>query len=233
MKFYPFKESIDLDEVGTYPQVWELLPTYDEEAYDSIYYFNYKEIRYKPKGKPNCDGFLLDWKSKVTDILSVVPVRGVFISEKLKDILSEHQLPSKHVFWEVGLYRSREKLSGFYWLMVEEIGVFDILFDKSTFYKKGSDTTTANTIRIHSFQEYEQKEFELENRDDDFVNQGTYYSVGIESLVLDKRWENYDLFYVDFNGMNQYFISERLKEIFKENGITGYDIGNLPNISFE
>ncbi|WP_133162599.1 imm11 family protein [Flavipsychrobacter stenotrophus] len=159
---------------------------------------------------PDLDSFILSSKALLTDILSTSLInRGLIVSNRVKEILEKCLLP-EHAFFPIGLYYKNERIENYFWFHLISDFVDNIDFEKSTFYLKDYNIDEAITIN---------SEVELRKI---MKTKSITANIKSDNVVL-KNKINFDLFKIGTFDINIY-ISDKLKNVFNEQQITGIQI---------
>jgi hypothetical protein len=87
--------AVDTKETGPYYPQAKLFKKYDDDAPDSAYQLNRESYLGFPDFVPNLNYFEVGARSKLTDLMSQVPLSGLkfmLVSPKFKDLLEKHNL---------------------------------------------------------------------------------------------------------------------------------------------
>jgi hypothetical protein len=152
----------------------------------------------------------LDNTAVLTDFICVGVINGFVISEKVKSILKLCNLPP-HKYYPVTFEQKEVELKGYYWFYYN---LFDgssyINYERTIFNTKEEEKILDRKIIIDDFEDYYSLSIKMKR------------GVHVQKIIFDKSFnKNIDFFGMRFFGGDNY-ISEKLKEYFEENKVTGY-----------
>ncbi|WP_024770552.1 hypothetical protein [Aquimarina macrocephali] len=212
MKYYSINNvSDDLEIIGHYPQL-ALKRGYNPTLSDS-----YKQVKANnfPDFVPNLE-LELHPKANPTDFLPRVgPYFGIFVNEKMKDVLENHNLP-RHHFYPIKIFKSDIALN-YFWLHYIVDDFWNYLDIESSYaeLKKMVDPVTYVV----------DKKIPIQSRDqiikEDYKQKGTDI-LAIGQIKMKRGFPKYDLYQVDCLSYNT-IISEALKEALLTEGLTGFE----------
>lgn len=170
--------------------------------------------------EPNL-AFKLGSRAKLTDVLSqaAISAHGLLISRSFKKLLSSFSI-MEHKFYPVTIEIGKEKELYFWMHLVDGTFKNKIDYSASTFYWTKS-TFRKGSIRLSSYGDYVQRKKE----------NGLLWGVEIDKIVLGSEINKT----LDLIGSLPFdmgiYVSEKLKTAIIDNGITGVEIKEAPNIS--
>lgn len=175
-----------------------------------------------PDFEVRLDGLILDKNVRVTDFISIGSLlKGVCISDRVKKILEEYNLPN-HRFYPVTFHQPSkvekkiELIEG-YWLLHFELEFGkNVDFEKSEFVRdvlQFYTTDLSQIIRVNSLEEYEA------------ILLSTKKALLATKLVLKSSFDtSLDVWDTNYlTGVNSYFSSRLIKRLKKEK-FTGFDV---------
>lgn len=217
MKYYKINESIDLKEIGFYPQIEEAEyncdPFEDKKFIENL---GYKKIDFEPKlpiGKLNS-------KAKLTDFMRPIPngyTRRLVISNKLKTIL-----PNKgnYQLFPTKIKLNKKNIIDYWFLNPIEFDYDSIDYLKSECYLITDYFSKGEKLDIKS------KDIFLEESSR-INNLGYPYQLIIKKVVLNNNKNNDFIILGNTKGGISYFVSENLKEIIEAEKITGINFETI------
>jgi hypothetical protein len=217
--FWVISESAGTVESGTYPQVESLNPTESHKL-------RYNEM---PQDSVNLGIYTLNEGAKLTDFLSCAALAadGFLISKKAKAVLEQYNLGNSKYF-SATIVKNTDSLE-YFWLHLVTDQSTNINYDSSTFYiQRGLVDPDQEAVKIRSLTEFRKKSQELM---DEWLNKGgQHLSLKIKEIYLKDSFDRtLDIF--GFAKMNlELYISKRLREAIKDNGLTGMDIDNTRKV---
>lgn len=219
MKTYKLQNSIKLKEIGTFPQIQKVSKGYDLNKIDSIYNIT-KFTDSFPDPAPDFSALAPETKAKMTDYIScayINPYSGLLVNSKLKELLQKHELPP-HKFYEFSITDRNGNSYNYNWMhfLSPKYAEEWINLRKSKFILQPDKIA----ININSPSDYAEKKSKLKGHQ--------YIQAELASLY---KQPYFDLFQIGFGDFAIY-ISERLKESFINNNISGIDITETKNILF-
>lgn len=197
-----------------YPQVQAMGSGYDTDASDSIYQLAKFQTELPPF-EPNLNHFVLHKKAKPTDLLSnsITNSTGFLVSNKFKDLLSEHKLPA-HKFFPAIIHHYDQNFKNYFWLQLIADNTDFVDYKRSVFFIFKNYSQDLGNISIESKGDYEVKRKELKKKD-------STLSIWAKQIVMDDSFDcELDIFHISrFN--SDFFISKKLSQSITENGLTG------------
>jgi hypothetical protein len=156
--------------------------------------------------------FQIDTKANLTDILSQAAINtyGLLINEKVKNILSSLKL-MEHRYYKTLVRDNKGMPQTYYWLHIYDFSILEkIDYEKSKFYLCDSGFWERD-IDLLSYDDYVEKKKSL----------SITYTFHAERIEFKEGYkESFDLFVIPIF-TNQIIITEKLKEIFLKEKITG------------
>ncbi|MBL4715988.1 MAG: hypothetical protein JKX95_05085 [Bacteroidia bacterium] len=213
MKYYILSHASDQKVIGEYPQTKPTEAPYQNGLFDPDSRSNLENDKF-PEIPPKLD-LELDKKAKLTDIISASNIQavGLFINEKVKNILSEFNILN-HEFYE-GSLSHNGKTDPYFWLHIVNDSLKGIDFENSIFAETDLFGDKVNEVRVDSESDWYIKNKECE--DMNFLN--------ADKLVFTANFmdRNYDIFLFPY--IHHYIIvSERVIQSLEDFKITGYHI---------
>ncbi len=154
MKFYLLENSTRRKEIGYYPQCCCVPDGCNTGMYDKPNSITNLKNSYFPDFEPEII-VQLEKKAKLTDIVSHLNFlcRGLFINEKVKNILEQFNLPD-HKFYPGSLIYQDQKLS-YFWFHLVKKDLQGINFSESEFRTGFSPNDLDDEILdINSYDDY-------------------------------------------------------------------------------
>jgi hypothetical protein len=205
---------------------------FDKDKYKHINkYFPFKGIFELREDDFELEYFEFVKSAKITNFVSYAPClcrNGHFlVDNKTKDLLLKLNLPP-HQFFKVNeAYHREQKLANYYLFYLPALGETVINWSENIYY-------TGMLI---------ENRLDLEFDDNKFVKHGNYNEYLEKSDVTTKLYRmsfksnlinNYDIFRV-VGGYVGLIVSERFKELYEKEGLTGADIyiSKLPTFEFK
>ncbi len=203
MKYFNIEFEDELSIVGAYPQVVDLVPAYDRSRASS---FSHLKFDAKPTLKPDLNGFVLDEKAILTDVLScwiLYVSEGIFLSQKASRLFQEYEI-SHCFFFESMLHKGADLFEYSFLFIMHGLDLLD--YRESTIH--------ANDL---SHPSKKPEEVEIKSSSDFLEKYKMYYKseqkLTISEAVLRKPL---DLFRLPFSA--NLTVSERLvKKVLSEN----------------
>lgn len=198
---------------GVSSQIKEMSRGYNLNADNSVWKI---PILRKIDFNPNLNSFVLNYNSKLTDIIfdiGLLPSSGFLLTNKVKIILEKFNLP-KHTFYPATIIH-REKIYEYYWIQIsEELSNF-ISYEKSTFDLK-KNIGWQEWIDIEKCLKFNNvEELILKNK-----NKGSsFYNLIPEKLYMNKSYDLYSFNYFS----NHLIINYEIKKALDYNGIKGFE----------
>ncbi len=222
MAFYILSEVCDTPETGhVFPQIQKLKTGYDVQKPDSIYSHLKKSRNGFPDEVPDLDSFILHGRAKPTDLVSnaIASGSGLFVSEKLKSILSNHNL-ADHRFYPAKVAYKNKSIENYYWAQLMGNFTDTVDFTRSTFFIYKHYREDVGDIDIDSISDYNRKKAVLIGD-----NPGINITIWAKRLCLYPSFfsRNFDLFKIGFFDTH-YYISQSLRDELIKSNITGCDI---------
>jgi len=226
--YYTIESACETDETGkVYPQIQKLSPEYDNHRPDSIYNYLKKshEINDIPIDDPNLKSFVLHRYAKPSDLLSnaIIGGNGLFVSNKLKGILQEFDLPP-HCFYPSKVLYKKETLDNYFWFFFRPIPISNVDFGNSTFFVYKSFLYNEGIININSEEDYYAQKKTIKEQ-----NPGQNITIWSSKVSFKKEFKLKELFTLSAFDSNVY-ISSKLKERLLEQNITGCKIEETDKI---
>ena len=173
-----------------------------------------------PKFEPKII-FKLSKKAILTDFLSnsAIGARGYLVSQKAKEILIEFNLMD-YQFYPVIIQTSKGELIYFWLHLTQPDLIHEIDYRKSIFYETKWEFRE-DVIQINSYDDYLEKK-KLDTK--------ASFGAELDKTVVKEQFnKELDLFtFLPFD--NNIYISEKLKNSFLVNNITGIDIEEASNL---
>lgn len=207
-----------------YPQVQKMSSGYDNKADNSIKKL-FRHWKSFPDFKPNLDSFVLEPKSKQTDILSnALSSRGIILNSKAKAIFeSVKTCPIQ--FYEASVIHHRQLLDDYFWMHIVSDYTDFVDYTNSTFFIYQNFMKNIGYIEVLSKEDLIEKEEKLK-RD----NPNTTLAIWSEKIKMLSSFDmELQLFTICKFDANLY-IDQSLKNILIENKITGYRTENTNKI---
>lgn len=223
MQYFILKEACATKETGpVYPQIQKWKPGYDDGKPDSFYsYWKASKGGEFPEFEPNMDSLIMHTRAKPTDMVSSGVSLGFVISEKLKSIFQDFQLPP-HRYFPAKIIHKKVPLDGYYFMHIISNYIDFVDYKKTTFFTCGFNNIDPMPIPITSKEDFIKKAEELQ--DDSFIKKLPYRSIHSNHICFNGDFDrNLDLFEIGRFNIN-FYISEKLKNALTENGITGCNI---------
>jgi hypothetical protein len=132
MEVYSVKNTSEKKIVGPeYPQIETMRTAIDVSAQQSVYAPDGETF---PDLPPQLDSFILNNKSKLTDVLSASMISfGFLVNEKVKNILSQYKLPD-HRFYPASVLHNNKLHTGYFWFYFISDVLDHIDYSKTTFF---------------------------------------------------------------------------------------------------
>jgi hypothetical protein len=185
-----------------------------------------------PDYKPKFSTLWLTDKSSLVDFVdngSATGGFGLLISKKALGVFETLNLPPHRAYQLDAKHRGNKISDQYYWLQILSVPYEEwIDFSKSKFQVKSQHEfdpdVAGEDIQISNAKELKPIIETLGNNDQDLL---------FVSLVFNEKYEelNYDIFYLErLDGVRSGFpvVSQRLKEQFEDNKLTGYWVGKIP-----
>nr|WP_293301514.1 DUF1629 domain-containing protein [Allomuricauda sp.] len=212
MKYYEFSHSTELSEIGDFPQC-EISRKINPRAPDGIYNLKHNEF---PNFTPKIELVLLS-KAKWTDVmLSGGMGHRLLVSQKAKNILERHKLPSS-AFYQAKIHSGKSSRD-YFWFHFINPDFWDWV-----------DREESKLCLRSILPDEKDKIIEEVNLDNDIEGfmamtrakprLTDYYW---ERLVFNENFPNLDFFRTLLPSMHT-LISQRLKDVFENAEITGYE----------
>jgi len=215
MRFYAFDYSLNLKEIGTYPQSEAMVSSYDYGADNSIYKIDYSS---RITIDPNFNALALHKKAKVLDLMSSVTVPGLsrIVSPRFWELISKFEYDREYQLFNLTFKRAAEQYDYlFYYNFVSRFEYLD--FDKIDFFKTNMIGENAEPIAINSQIEL----LKYSRRNGDFI----------QPRRLSFKNVKHDLFRL-YGFADNYYVSERLVEASQSAGITGVHFKPIEDLVF-
>jgi len=207
-----------------YPQVQKMSNGYDNKADNSIK----KLFRYSksfPDFEPNLDSFLLETKSKQTDILSnALSAKGIIINRKTKAIFESFKTCPIQ-FYEATVIHNNKLFTDYFWMHIVSDYTNFVDYTNSTFFIYQNFLKNLGDIKILSKKDLIEKDEKLK-RD----NPNTTLAIWSEKIKMLPSFDsNLQLFMIGkFDG--NLYLGQSLNNVLMENKITGYQAENTNKI---
>ena len=224
MKFFILKSATNTIETGPiYPQVQKMSFGYNYEAFNSVHALS-RFLDKFPDFSPNLDHFILNDKSKLTDLLSVaVAYGGLLISNKFKNLFEKFSLPL-HIFYPAKVLRQKEFFE-YHWMHIICDLTDDVDYKKSNFIAYYNYAHNLGLVPVNSKEDLVEKRQKLKNDNPDKA-----ITIWAEQIVLNtKAKKNMDLFKIGTFDSSIY-ITEVLKRAIITSKITGCEITDALNL---
>lgn len=170
----------------------------------------------------------LDRRAKVTDVMSAgtISATGLLVNKKVREIFNQHNLMS-HKYYPVEIEAKGDILHYDFFQPFDEMNYNNYIDFEKTLFKWFSFTEEIeNTpVKLKSYKEY------LDKRH----TQGVCNTIAIENLVLTNKFsKDLDVFtFSPIMGVDDFFISERLKNALEANNVSGIEYHPVTNIHFQ
>lgn len=223
MKYYTIEPACDTKETGhIFPQISEMTKGYDYDSVNSIYQLG--ELDKSPSFAPDLEHFVLNGKSKKSDLLScsVIEINNWIISDTFLKLLLSFNLP-RHKSLPLSIKQGKSHITN-YSLFHFSPALFDsILFSESEFTIEEINTKNhiADIKGISKEKYFETKDDLFRKWENDEIED--YRAIFFKKMVL-KEQPSFDLFYINNSVDTDVYISSNLAVALKENGITGLEI---------
>lgn len=218
MKYFDLTKSNDIRIVGEIPQV----SATENNLFGSP--FSPINVRYdKILDKIPLLELEFEKKAKKTDLLSSYNIYfGLLISEKIKQIVSDFNLPN-HKFYHLNLLKNKKNVNGYYFFHF-----YDNLFHYLD-YKK------TKIAIMHKFNFSVLDEFVLQSEEHlKEIKSSLKFEehIRLKELHFNDTFPNYDIMTNNILGF-QTLISEKLLFALQENDITGYEVSEYHILKLE
>ena len=210
MKFYIFKHSLSIPDVGVFPQVQDFKSGYDNRRPESCSRISRYESEV-PLLNFDFDGMQLKSKAKLTDYLTasyMSDLSGLLVSGYLCSYIKSKRIV-ENIIYPVGLYSNNEKLSNeYYWIHYTKTYPEIINYKQSKFFLN------------HNEAKY--KEIIIESNEDFVMKQeGSEYIIDSRYLVLKKEiTEQFDFLRIGVV-KNATYVTEAVRDEMIAKGFTG------------
>ena len=226
MQYYIFKPAAGTPETGqVFPQVQKMKPGYNYKAHNSVHALS-REYQKLPDYEPDLDYFIVHARANLTDLLSVTVTYGGFlISEKLKSIFEQFNLPT-HKFFSAKI-QHKKQFYDYYWMHIMSNLADVVDYPRSTFFVYHDYSKNLGYVDISSKEELIQKRQKIKSD-----NPGKLVTIWAEKIAFGPSFDKtLDLFEVGtFN--SDYYISESLKYVIVKEKITGCSMHPAKNLIF-
>lgn len=151
--------------------------------------------------------------AKLTDFIDIAgSLRGYIVSDKLKNVLENLNIP-RNKYFEASFIRNKEIISGYWWLLYDlDDGEETVDFSKSEFNFAWHEQQYGKGFRVNTYQEYINLLYE------------TGRAAQAIKLVFNKNFnQSLDMWGTQFLSMRKGYVSQRLLDTFRRQGITGYE----------
>lgn len=225
MSFFKFSESIEIGEIGEFPQSPKMVNGYNVESEDSLYKVNWNE---RIPNQPNLISFELSRKARLTDVISSVTVNSqaaLLISNDLLNFFKGYNLPNEVQCFNAAVIHGSITHEDYHLLFVYERGLDFIDFSNSYFERKSFfDYRKVSNVQFQSKYDYLEK-LEIDKITGDLCS----YEPLKLSLLLHEI--PYDLVRISL-GINGYLVSSRLSESLRRSTFTGFELASLDRFDF-
>ena len=212
MKYFSVSISDNLEMIGHYPQT-----KIKTEQGDDVRVDGYLAMRYDkfPDFVPNYK-LELHPKAIPTNFLPNSPASfGWVVDSKLKIILESHELP-KHHFYPIKVYHKNQILD-YYWLHYIIDDFFEFIDKKKSYGEVFEFTSPFETIVEQTFPILSWDQVLKVKKSN------KYNRTRIGKIIMKKNFPKYDVYETRCISYSQ-IISQKLKEVFEKEGITGMEI---------
>ncbi|NMM49189.1 imm11 family protein [Marinigracilibium pacificum] len=217
LKYYEIEPSVDLDIVGTIPQISNTkngLKKADLDTYKKI-----KKAKSFPEKIPGLDNLILDTGAKLTDFLDctfLAGLRGILVSLRMKKVLDGLKI-SAGKFYDVNLHYNGKVYEYYFLYFLESIDLVN--YPKSIFVVADYlDMDEENEIKLNSYEMHG-----LENKK---VEAGYIVNNKVISLKFMP-----DLFALPYS--NIIYLSEVTKKNLEAANLTGFDINSTKTVFYK
>lgn len=215
MKYYCINYSLNLKDVGSFPQVEEA--NHNCNIWDNPYFienFHFKEINFNPI----VSNAILNKKSKLTDLINA-PIIGfskkLLVSDKLKNILNKYRKTGVQFFLSNIFYKNI-RIENYWILNTYEINMEYIDFNNSVFYETENVFKYTNEIKINSIDEFIKVKNDIEVK-------GYPYGFIIDRIKLKDNITSDFFTLLHVEGGVKYIVSEKLKNHIERENCTGIE----------
>jgi hypothetical protein len=205
-----------------YPQVQKMSPSYNYNSENSVYALSSCEGL--PDFQPDLNYFVVHNKAKLTDLLSVSVANGGFlISEKLKNIFVEFNLPPHHFY--PAQVQHKKKLHNYYWFHVASDFTDVVNYEASDFFIYYNYAHKMGNIAITSKDDFIIKKKKIKTD-----NPEKTITIWAEKIVFSNLFDTtIDLFQISMFDSNTY-ISPGLTKAIVDSNLTGVEITQTTNL---
>lgn len=211
MKYFKITQNTDSKIIGKYPQVKDLK-------------ISFHEARASQWGKidewksdddiPDLNNFLLQPKSKLTDLISnsfVIVSDGLFISQESKEVFNQFIINGS--FYPSTIYKLDEKFS-YHFLKYEYGGLSNMIWEESEFIEYNINTLEfGNIVLVKNFEDYKEKVESLRTSKNDDI---ALWNLFPKLIKFNKEY--------DMTPMFKYGLicNENVKNAIEENHLIGF-----------
>ena len=206
MSYFQLAFEDDVHEVGAYPQISEVLASYDTSSSKAFTQLKYDQ---KPEGQIDLSGFVFDSRAKVTDVLScwmLFSSEGLFVNEKVKKLLNGFALKNCQ-YLEAIIHKGAELYNYQFLFVMHALNLVD--FKASTIEAKHIADFRMEPISV-----------EIKSSEDFLLQYKEYYKkerkLAFKRVVLN---DEVDLMRLPFNA--HIYVSDRLRNEIECQQITG------------
>jgi hypothetical protein len=222
-----FSLECDTKETGPiYPQVQRMSDGYDYKAENATRKL-FRHWKSFPEFRPNLDSFVLDAKSRQTDILSnSLSSRGLILNSKARAIFeSAKTCPVK--FYKASVIHNNKLLTDYFWMHIVSDYTEFVDYTNSTFFIYQNFMKNLGQIEVFSKEDLIEKEEKLKKD-----NPSTTLAIWSERIKMIPSFDlTLELFEIGKFDSNLY-VGQSLKSVLIDNRITGYKIENTIKIIF-
>lgn len=211
MKFYKLKFSLDLKEIGDYPQIQNFKKGYNPNRRESCSQISRYFFGKSPDVEIDFDCLKLSTRAKLTDYVScsyLSQLTGLLVSNELYKFLSALKMPT-HISYAAPIYKKDEThFSDFKWVQFTKSYPEIIDYQTSEFYLDHSDVCYKK-ITINSYPEYK------------VAQDNVQYKINAKKLVLKRTILNeFDVVRIGIV-CNEIYITEVIKDEMVTKEFTG------------
>lgn len=212
MKYYWIQPSINLRQVGVFPQCSEANNAVEMQEYGFGFFDKISKEFKLPEP-------IVQRKAKPTDMLSVVPIPApifLVLTERLLDCFISNSIEA-YQSWELATFKNGESLNGYNLFHISRpVDSSAIDFDHSEFILKNNRTKEEKSMKFETYQSYH-----------DTWKLAVYSN---QSLVIkqaflrfsDLSLDAFRILELNSSGIG-YYVSEKLKMEIERKGFTGIE----------